>query len=118
VTHFSAKISIRFTPVQLLIAGLVLWCIFGDPEIPVANLFWKSGPAPWEQIDLLYYPDLKDPGNVKKFPNVSSLEECRTWARNQAGQHGDPRMERGGYTCSVGFTPLFGSDRVYRLALE
>ena len=97
---------------------MVLWFIFGDPEIYVANLFWESGPAPWEQIDLIYHPDKNSPLLEKKFYNLSSLEECRIWAGHQAGQHDDPHLERGDYTCSVGFVPIFGSDRVYRLSLE
>lgn len=118
MTHFSAKFSIHLSLLQLVIAILVLWFIFGDPEIYLADLFWKTGPAPWEQVDLIYTPDRNDPLTEKEFPDVSSLDECRIWASHQAGQHNDPHLERGSYTCRVGHTPIFGSARVYRLSLE
>ena len=118
VTHFSARISIRLTLLQLAIAATVLWFVFGDPLSAVADLFFSSEPAPWEEIDLVYYPDKLSPSVNKISADISSLEECRTWARHQAAQYDDPHMERGDYECRTAWSGLFGSQRVYRLSLK
>jgi hypothetical protein len=118
VTHFSARISIRLTLLQLAIAATALWFVFGNPLSAVADLFYSSAPAPWEEIDLIYYPDKLSPSVNKITADISSLEECRTWARHQADQHNDPRMERGRYECRTVSARLFGSQRNYRLSLQ
>ena len=118
VTHFSARISIRLTLLQLAIAATVLWFVFGNPLSVVADLFFSSEPAPWEEIDLVYYPDKVDPSSNKITSDLGSLSECRTWAHHQADQHDDPRMERGRYECRTASASLFGSKRNYRLSLQ
>ena len=118
MTHFSARIAVRITLLQLVIAATVLWVVFAEPVSNVADLFFSSGPAPWEEIDLIYYPDKLTPLLNKITSDVSSLEECRSLARYQAVQHDDPRMERGDYECRTASAGLFGSQRDYRLSLK
>ncbi len=118
VTHFSARISIRLTLLQLAIAATVLWFVFGNPLSAVADLFYSTAPAPWEEIDLIYYPDKLDPSINKITSDLGSLAECRTWARHQADQQDDPRMGRGRYECRTVSARLFGSQHNYRLSLQ
>lgn len=118
MTHYSASLSIRITLLQLVIFAAVLWCVFGEPLSDVAGLFFRSGPAPWEEIDLIYFPDRNSPSASEVTPDISSLDECRTRAFHLALQHDDPDMERGGYECRTTSARLFGSQRTYRLSLK
>lgn len=116
--HYSASFSIHLTLVQLAVAAIVLWMIFGDPVTSVANLFYSTGPAPWEEVDLIYFPDRRVPAVSESTPDLGSLEECRTWARHRAVEHDDRDMQRGAYACKTASERLFSSRRVYRLSLK
>jgi len=118
VAKFSANISVRFTLLQFVVAAIVIWFVFGEPLAAVAGLFYSSAPAPWEEIDLVYFPDKLDASTNKITSDLGSLSECRTWANHQAGQYDDPRMERGRYECRTASASLFGSQRNYRLSLQ
>lgn len=116
--HYSASFSIHLTLAQLVLAAIVLWMNFGDPATNVANLLYSAGPAPWEEVDLVYYPDRRVPSVRESMPDLGSLEECRTWARQMAAQHDDRDMERGVYECRTASVRLFSSQRVHRLSLK
>ena len=118
VTHFSASISIRLTLLQLAVAAMLLWFVVGEPVSDVANLLFSTGPAPWEEVDLVYYPDKYRRSVSQITPDLGSLEECRTRANYQAVQQDDQRMERGTYECRTASARLFSSQRVYRLSLK
>ena len=118
MAHFSARISIRISLLHIVIATMLLWLVLGEPASDVANLFFSTGPAPWEKIDLVYYPDMQNPSVSEITNDVGSLEECRSWARHQSLQYDDPGMERGSYECRTGYVGLFGSQQDFRLSLK
>jgi hypothetical protein len=118
VAQFSAKFSIRFTLLQFVGVVLLVWFVLGEPLTHVANLFYGSGPAPWEEIDLVYLPDKRSPSVNEITSDLGNLEGCRTWARHMAVQQDDLRMERGSYECRTVSASLFGSKRSYRLSLQ
>jgi hypothetical protein len=118
VAQFSAKFSIRFTLLQFVGVVMLVWFVLGEPLTHVANLFYGSGPAPWEEIDLVYLPDKRSPSVNEITSDLGSLAECRTWARHMAVQQDDLRMERGSYECRTVSASLFGSKRSYRLSLQ
>lgn len=47
-------------PLFLLLGAGALWFWLGDPPKDAANWFWPDSPAPWEQVDAVYYPDNSD----------------------------------------------------------
>jgi hypothetical protein len=116
--HYAASISIRLTLAQLVVAAIVLWMIFGDPLTHVANLLYSDVPAPWEEVDLIYFPDRHVSSVSESMPDLGSLDECRTWARQMASQYDDRDMGRGAYECRTASVRLFSSQRVYRLLLK
>jgi hypothetical protein len=118
VAQFSGKFSIRFTLLQFVGVVLLVWFVLGEPLTHVANLFYGSGPAPWEEIDLVYLPDKRSPSVNEITSDLGNLEGCRTWARHMAVQQDDLRMERGSYECRTVSASLFGSKRSYRLSLQ
>ena len=103
-----------------LIIGIavVLWFVFGSPMKNVANWFWGDAPAPWEDVDAVYYPNANNLTIDMKNYNVGSVENCRAWVYWQAKRRGDPNLERGDYECGVGYLENFGSLRIYRRTVE
>ena len=118
MAQFSANFSIRFTLLQFVGVVLLVWFVLGEPLNHVANLFYSAGPAPWEEIDLVYLPDKRSPSVNEITSDPGSLAECRSWARHMAAQQDDPRMERGSYQCRTASASLFGAQRSYRLSLQ
>jgi hypothetical protein len=116
--HFSASFSIHLTLAQFVVAVLVLWMIVGDSVTRIAGLLYRTGPAPWEELDLVYYPDRRVPSVSESMPDLGSLGECRTRARQMAAQHDDRDMERGVYECRTASVRPFSSRRVHRLSLK
>jgi hypothetical protein len=105
-------------PVAIGLLLAILWCIFGSPGETVANWFWPNEPAPWEDVDAVYYPDRNNLYSDIKQPHVGSLARCREWVHAQAAFTGDPDLERGDYECGVGFLRSLGDLSVYRLTLR
>jgi hypothetical protein len=116
--HFSASVAIHLTLLQFAGVLLVVWLIFGDPVTAVANLFYPAGPAPWEKIELVYFPDRHISSVYERTPDVGSLEECRNLAWRQAARRDDRDLERGAYECRVAAVHLFGAQPASRLSLE
>ena len=116
--HFSASVAIRLTLLQFAGVLLIAWLIFGDPVTAVANLFYRTGPAPWEKLELVYYPDRRVASVYESTPDPGSLEDCRTLAWRQAARHDDRDLKRGAYECRVAAVHYFGSQPAFRLSLK
>jgi hypothetical protein len=85
---------------------------------PVENLFWPDSPAPWENVDAVFYPDKDNLALDRQARDVGSLNACRTWVRSMAAAMGDPGMERSDYECGVGRQGTVGDLGVYRLTVR
>jgi hypothetical protein len=116
--RFSASVAIRLTLLQFAGVVLIAWLIFGDPVTAVANLFYPAAPAPWEKVELVYFPDRHVSSGYERTPDLGSLEECRTLAWRQAARHDDRDLERGTYECRVAVVPWFGAQPAWRLSLQ
>jgi len=86
--------------------------------VDVANWFWSDGPAPWETVDPIYYPNKNDLTVYEAGGSMESLGDCRAWVYAEAIKRGDPMLERGDYECGVGYLRSFGSLGVYRMTLR
>lgn len=73
---------------SILIIALVVGGYFALPTVSnlTANLVWKSGPAPWESVAGMYFPEGAR-GNGIESPRFSSLQQCRNWANGMASMH-------------------------------
>lgn len=89
-----------------------------SPGQSVANAFWPSSPAPWEDVDAFFYPDRNDLSQHFEMRDLSSIQKCRDWAISMAAAQGDPYQERSDYECGVGRVGSFGSVGVYRLTIR
>jgi hypothetical protein len=102
----------------LIIIGLILWFIFGDPGRTVAGWFWEYDAAPWERVDAFYYPDRSNLEKVQQHSNVGGVPECRAWVNKMAAAKGDPYMRRGDYECGVGEPKDMYGMKVYRTTVD
>ena len=116
--RFSAQFAVRLSLLQALLIALLLWFALGDPLLHIANLLYPDGPAPWEGIDLAFLPDRDDPRSELLFPDLHTVDECRTQARMQAGLHDDYEMNRSLWTCRIVHSTLFGDQPVIRLTVN
>jgi hypothetical protein len=99
----------------LIIAGVALWFLFGDPPKTVANMFWSDDVAPWETVDAFYYPDRSDLSIYQSQRGLPSVQRCRDWVYRAAAINGDVALSRGDYECGVEVVGTFGSISVYRI---
>ena len=106
-------------PPQIFLA-LGLFGLSGcdNPAQTATNWFWPSSPAPWEEVDAVYYPDKEDLWNYERRRNVGSLADCRTWVHAEAMRFNDPVLQRGDYECGVGRVEGAGDVDVYRLTVR
>lgn len=93
---------------------LIGWVVFGDPKNDIANLFWPDSPAPWEDVDGVFYPDRYDLSVYEKADGFADLDSCRDWAENKSREMGDPNVAKGDYECGFGFIRDFSGLSVYR----
>ena len=98
----------------LVLIGVGLWFLFGSPTVTIANWFWENDAAPWETVDLYYYPDRNDLRKEERYADFESVEGCRRMAYAVAASRNDPGLRRGGYECGIQQTDTFGGIRVYR----
>lgn len=84
--------------------------VFGSAFV-AASLFGCGS----DQVDAFYYPNKNDLTKHEFFPNVGSVDNCRTVVIQAAAKHNDPQMARGDYECGVGPTgENFGDIAVYK----
>lgn len=102
----------------LIIAGVALWFLFGDPPKTVANMFWADDAAPWETVDAYYYPGRGDLSIHQSQRGLSSVQRCRDWAYRAAAINGDAALSRGDYECGVEVVDSFGTLPVYRITVR
>lgn len=71
-----------------LIIILVVGGYFALPIISnlAANTSWKTGPAPWESVAGMYFPEGARGAGIES-PRFSSLKQCRNWATGMATMH-------------------------------
>lgn len=105
--------------IAILVAVILgLWFLFGRPSVDAANWFWPNSAAPWERVDAAYYPDRDNLSNAIEKHDLTDVDECRGWAYWQAGQHGDPSMQRGDYECGIGFLESWAGMQIYRVTIR
>jgi hypothetical protein len=97
--------------ITLAATGLLTGC-------DITSSFWPDGPAPWEKVEPVYYPNRNNLLVHRFGPQVDSVEACRAWVYAEAARNGDPNLNRGDYGCGVGYKENFGSMRVYRLTVR
>lgn len=99
----------------LVIIGVVLWFVFGDPPKNIANIFWEYEAAPWESVDAFYYPDRSDLTEYEVAYDLQSVEECQTWVYRMSARFNDPGLRRGDYECAIGEVESSFGFTVYRV---
>ena len=101
---------------RYVIPGVLLigWVVLGDPKNDVANWIWPNTPAPWEEVDGVFYPDRNDLSVYEKIDGFADLDACRVWAENKGRGIGDPNIAVGDYECGFGFIRDFSGLKVYR----
>ena len=108
------SLTIKFVLLTLAIHYLV----FGYPMKDLGNLFWPEDAAPWETVDVFYYPDARDPSRFETATGLASREQCRDWAYAAAARNRDPELAQGDYECGIGRVDKFESVTVYRLIAQ
>lgn len=104
----------RIPTLVLLVFGL--WAFFGTPT----NTFFPNSAAPWERVDLAFYPDKHYLfHDISRF-DVGSVANCRQMARQFAKEIDDPSFSKSDYECGVGYLRdiIPGGVRVYRLTVR
>jgi len=99
-------------------AILVLWAIFGSPKKDVADLLYANKVAPWEKVDVFFYPDKNDLARYLERSDLQSIDQCRWWANMWGRVYKDPNMERSTYECGVGRLQDKYGTRVYRITAQ
>lgn len=102
----------------VIILGVAVWFLFGDPPKTVANMFWADAAAPWETVDAFYYPDRGDLSIHQSQRGLSSVQNCRDWVYRAAAINGDANLSRGDYECGVEVVDSFGGISVYRITVR
>jgi hypothetical protein len=102
----------------IIIIGMILWFIFGDPGRTIAGWFWEYDAAPWERVDAFYYPDRNNLEKVHQHSNVGGVQECRDWVNSMAASNGDRSLSRGDYECGVGEPKEWYGMKVYRTTVD
>jgi len=100
----------------LLVLAVGGWFVFGSPANDFAGWFYPKDPAPWESVDLFYYPSGNGLMKVQQFNNLGSVRVCQDRAfalRNRPG------LPAGDYECAVGDTgKRLGDIKIYRLTVK
>lgn len=92
------------------------WFLFGSPKNDLADWFYPDEPAPWEKVDLFYYPRANNLNKVEEYRNVGSLRDCQSRAYFLRTR---PNLPPGDYECAVGDTgQRLGDIKIYRLTLK
>lgn len=104
----------KFMPWIILVIGMLVWFVVGDPPRTVADWFWEYSPAPWERVDALYFPNRNTLTVYEMETDVGSIDNCRAWAKIVADIKGDPNFLRSSYECGIGKPDIEASLPVYR----
>jgi hypothetical protein len=102
----------------LVVISTALWFFLGNPAKNVADWFWPSEAAPWEQVDAFYYPDRTDLTQHREIAGLEDLGACREAIGNLASAFKDAAMVRGDYECGVGPLRLEYGFRIYRITAK
>ncbi len=97
---------------------IVACIILSNPSRTIANWFWPESPAPWEDINAIYYPDINNLTNDVRNLDIGSIEACRNWAEERAIENEDPNMLRSDYECGVSCKPMSGGIYRCRITVE
>ncbi len=103
------------------IVVVIIWAVvdFKELKFDIADFFYEDSPAPWENVDLHYYPDKNDRFTSKKIFGVGSLDGCRSVVHQLAADNDDSNLQVGDYECLVGLWKLTESGSpIYRLVLD
>lgn len=99
----------------LVIVGVVGWFTLGSPITTLTKTLWSDRPAPWETVDAFFYPDKANLSVHTAISGFKNLDDCRSWAKDQASAIGDGTMKRSDYECGIGKLQSFGELTMYRL---
>ena len=102
----------------IFILAIVAWFVFSNPKNDVANWFWSDSPAPWEEVDAVFYPNRNNLSISKARYNVGTVENCRDWAYAEAALLSDPTMQWSDYACGIGQLEKVGGLNVYRITTD
>ncbi|OKH89513.1 hypothetical protein [Thalassospira sp. TSL5-1] len=101
-----------------IIAGLAFSTLNGPREW-LANLIWPEGPAPWEKVTAVYFPDKNDKTAFRfAGEDLGSLDQCRDAVMELAATNNDPELKNGSYDCAVGYYADDDHTGHYRLTLS
>ena len=101
--------------IAIVFCALVVWVWLGTPE----NYIWPASAAPWERVDLSFYPDRHNLANDITILDVGGLEECRSMAQELAHEYNVPFPLVSDYECGVGFIrELSPGVRMYRITVR
>lgn len=114
VTSRFVSLTLKFFIVTLVLHYL----IFGSPMKDLGNLLWPEDAAPWESVDVYYYPDARDPSRFESETGLESRDKCRDWAFAAAARNRDPDFEQGDYECGIGKVDEFESMTIYRIVAQ
>ncbi len=116
--HKSRGRMVRRLAAVAIIAGLAFSTLSGPREW-LANLIWPNGPAPWEKVTAVYFPDKKDKTAFRfAGEDLTSLDQCRNAVLELAATNNDPDLKRGSYDCAVGFYADDKHTGHYRLTVS
>lgn len=104
--------------VALVLIGIGVWFVIGDPQRTAAGWFYPDSSAPWETVDAFYYPNKNDLTLHESALNLDDVQACRSWAYDRSAFHGDPTMMRSEYECGVGEPKSWNGLNVYRITVD
>lgn len=102
----------------IIVVGVIGWIIFGTPAKDIANWFWKYDAAPWETVDLFFYPDRNDLSQYDVFRGLADVAECRNMIGAAQNKYRGQFSGSYDYECGVGYLERFGSMSVYRTTVR
>ncbi|WP_157831856.1 hypothetical protein [Thalassospira marina] len=101
------------------IIAVAAWSTLGAPQEWLANQVWPDGPAPWEKVTAVYFPDRNDKTAFRfAGEGLDNVQQCRDAVLELAATNQDPDLKRGSYDCAIGFYSSDDHTGHYRLTVS
>lgn len=102
----------------LVILLVAIWLFAFDGTRDLTNWLYPEDAAPWETVDLFYYPDQNDLTKHYSVTGLKTVSDCRNSVYWTSYRYSTP-PKIGTYECGVGDTgERLGSIKIYRVTVK
>lgn len=100
---------------MLIIAIGVGWAVIGEPKKDIANWFWPSDAAPWESVDLYFYPDRRNLEHFDRITGLKNVEACQRMVNVVHARYPSVPWSNVDYECAIEQIDTLVTIPVYRV---